>query len=276
MDLSINSRIYQVFAETHYPGNNALVVRCDGPIDTATMGQVAKQQQLPATCFYWPKGNGYQVRCFNPQQEISCCGHGLLAVAQWLLTDANSNRLTTQLYVGCDTMPITVFKERGLATLVFSIMVCKEIDVPHWTGKLCDTLPVSAATAGGDNGYLILEMPVDCNLASIAIDHELISQQTNQAVILTQRYNGKRFDFLTRYFAPQYGTTEDSVTGSAHRILADYWYLKTGNDEFTALQCSSSPGVLYLKRKSLTIELSGHATQQTINRLVNFIGVHND
>ena len=43
-------------------------------------------------------------------------------------------------------------------------------------------------------------------------------------------------------FVPEAGVDEDSVTGSAHAIIASYWAGRLGRDSFTAYQASRRGG----------------------------------
>ena len=49
---------------------------------------------------------------------------------------------------------------------------------------------------------------------------------------------GDEVDFVSRFFAPQSGINEDSVTGSAHVTLAPYWADRLGKTVLTAKQLS--------------------------------------
>jgi predicted PhzF superfamily epimerase YddE/YHI9 len=46
------------------------------------------------------------------------------------------------------------------------------------------------------------------------------------------------YDFLSRFFAPWAGITEDPATGSAHAVLGPYWSARLGRTSLFARQCS--------------------------------------
>ena len=50
---------------------------------------------------------------------------------------------------------------------------------------------------------------------------------------------------IFRYFAPQHGIAEDIATGSAMRVLADFWQAQGGYNELRAWQCSVEGGHLF-------------------------------
>ena len=74
------------------------------------------------------------------------------------------------------------------------------------------------------------------------------------AVILTCRdkHAKARHDFYSRFLAPWVGIDEDSVTGSAHSVLAHFWLTRGcvpkvtlgGQNYFRARQCSPRGGDL--------------------------------
>jgi predicted PhzF superfamily epimerase YddE/YHI9 len=51
-------------------------------------------------------------------------------------------------------------------------------------------------------------------------------------------------DVVSRVFVPGAGVDEDSVTGSAHAVLAPFWAARLGRDSFTAHQASARGGDL--------------------------------
>jgi PhzF family phenazine biosynthesis protein len=63
------------------------------------------------------------------------------------------------------------------------------------------------------------------------------------------------YDFVSRYFAPASGISEDPVTGSAHTALAPYWSRRLGRASLTGLQASDRAGAVHGDR----VHLTGHA-----------------
>jgi len=49
-------------------------------------------------------------------------------------------------------------------------------------------------------------------------------------------------EVVSRVFVPEAGVDEDSVTGSAHAIIAAYWAARLGRNSFTAFQASRRGG----------------------------------
>ena len=86
----------------------------------------------------------------------------------------------------------------------------------------------------------------------------LIATIPSRGVLVTSK--GKEVDFVSRCFFPQTGVDEDSVTGSAHCLLASYWNSKTGKSSFIATQNSKRGGKLICKLQGDRVLMSGYAT----------------
>ena len=93
----------------------------------------------------------------------------------------------------------------------------------------------------------------------------------------------KQYDFISRYFSPWNGISEDPVCGSAQyvtkikkrfvqkiflqyvftpmfsTVMAPYWSHKLHKDEFSAFQVSKRGGHLLVARKNKRVVLGGHA-----------------
>ncbi len=69
------------------------------------------------------------------------------------------------------------------------------------------------------------------------------------ACVLGAAEAGSGYDFLSRFFGPQCGINEDSVTGSAHCVLAPYWagVLGGNKQELHARQCSARGGDVHMR-----------------------------
>jgi predicted PhzF superfamily epimerase YddE/YHI9 len=66
-------------------------------------------------------------------------------------------------------------------------------------------------------------------------------------------------DFVSRYFAPNYGVDEDPVTGSAHCVLTPYWAARLGKEQLTARQISARGGELTCTLRGDRVTIAGHA-----------------
>ena len=66
-------------------------------------------------------------------------------------------------------------------------------------------------------------------------------------------------DFVSRYFAPNYGVDEDPATGSAHCVLTPYWADRLGKRQLRAKQISARVGDLQCTLKGDRVTLAGRA-----------------
>lgn len=67
----------------------------------------------------------------------------------------------------------------------------------------------------------IVVLENEAQVSSIQPDLRMLCQLPLRGVTLTAR--SKRYDFVTRFFAPKLGIDEDHVTGSAFTQLIPYW-----------------------------------------------------
>ena len=66
-------------------------------------------------------------------------------------------------------------------------------------------------------------------------------------------------DFVSRFFAPQSGVPEDSVTGSMHCGLACLWEERLGKSQLTGYQASRRGGTVEVLHVGDRVHLTGHA-----------------
>jgi predicted PhzF superfamily epimerase YddE/YHI9 len=98
-------------------------------------------------------------------------------------------------------------------------------------------------------------------------DLRAVSRLGTRGAIVTAK--GDTADFVSRYFAPQYGIDEDPVTGSAHTTLMPYWTERLGKNELSAIQLSERRGNLHCVLMADRVEISGKA----VTFLMGNIGV---
>lgn len=246
-----------VFNEAPFLGNQALVYLCDKPVAESDMAHRASEAGAPASCFAWADSRGHQVRCYSPFGAIQCCGHGLLATAH-VLHSQHPEGEAIRLYTADQSAPLNVEQRQGRLWLALPRLLSSPVPVPDWVCLAFDAAPTGAAFVGDEQGYLILEYADHVALPERVVHFDQITAHTSRAVIITSAGRSKNYNFLLRYFAPQYGVGEDAVTGSACRVLADYWQQQTGLQEFRAWQCSANGGVITCFVNKHSVEISGH------------------
>ena len=121
--------------------------------------------------------------------------------------------------------------------------------VPGWVSELFDSPPAAAALAGAEDGYLILAWPQNTDLGTLASPGTNLAAHSMRAIIATCAVTPEQTRFgesiRYRYFAPQHDVDEDSATGSALRLLADFWDTAGHGDTLDAWQQSPRGGWLH-------------------------------
>jgi len=88
-------------------------------------------------------------------------------------------------------------------------------------------------------------------------DIDAIASIGLRGLIVTAK--GRDYDFVSRFFAPNFGVPEDPVTGSAHCALAPYWAPKLGKDGMVGYQASQRGGFVGVELIGDRCVLSGSA-----------------
>ncbi len=72
--------------------------------------------------------------------------------------------------------------------------------------------------------YWLAEMASESAVRVLEPSFEHIRELPTAGIVATARApEGREYDFVSRFFAPQAGVPEDPVTGSAHCVLAPWW-----------------------------------------------------
>jgi predicted PhzF superfamily epimerase YddE/YHI9 len=93
----------------------------------------------------------------------------------------------------------------------------------------------------------------------------LISQIPCRGVIVTAK--GDKVDFVSRFFGPRVGVTEDPVTGSAHTTLTPIWAEKLNKNKLNAVQLSERRGELICELEGDRVKISGKAITYMVGKI---------
>jgi PhzF family phenazine biosynthesis protein len=110
----------------------------------------------------------------------------------------------------------------------------------------------------GDRNYLV-ELADERTVRELRPNFSLLTRLDASGVIVTAPSDDERFDFVSRYFAPQVGVAEDPVTGSAHCMLGPWWASRLGKIEVVGHQVSSRGGVVRARVEGDRVRLAGRA-----------------
>ena len=254
-------QLFQVDAFTSqlFGGNPAAVVPLKNWIDDAVLQSIAAENNLAETAFLVPIDDGWELRWFTPSAEVALCGHATLAAAHVLVTQ-----------LAC-TDDVLKFKTRESGTLT---VVCKQ------DGSLAMSFPaiellgsremqrVSAAL-GSDPDHVmyghyspdqfdfVAVFATESLVSALQPDFDKFKMLNSRGIIATAK--GESCDFVSRYFAPNFGIPEDPVTGSAHCLLTPYWSTILGKPEMEARQISRRGGEIKCTLDGDRVILTGRA-----------------
>ncbi len=251
-------RITQVDAFTNKPfaGNPAAVCMLPKPAEPAWMLNVAREMNLAETAFLVKQRDGYDLRWFTPAVEVDLCGHATLASAHVLWEDGYL-KPDVQARFHTKSGLLTADRRDDMIELDFPATPAKPISPPP---GLVDALGATPTFVGRSPFDVFVEVDSDTTVRNLAPSLNAIAEIRARGVIVTSRGDGtSKYDFVSRFFAPQSGVPEDPVTGSAHCALAPYWSAKLGKKELVAYQASSRGGELRLRLVGDRVKIGGQA-----------------
>ena len=244
--------IYQVDAFTLGPfsGNPAAVCPLDTWLADDTMQNIAAENNLSETAFIVAQENGYDHRWFTPLVEVDLCGHATLAAGYVVL-----NHLRP------------VLRSVSFETISGKLIVTRDGDrlSMDFPARAPTPAPVSEVLSDA-LGQAPSEVYLSRDILAVYDDEESVrSLSPDQAklatldeglgVIVTAK--GDTVDFVSRFFAPKAGVTEDPVTGSAHCTLVPFWAERLGRSQLVAHQVSARGGELHCELRGDRVIMSG-------------------
>jgi predicted PhzF superfamily epimerase YddE/YHI9 len=105
------------------------------------------------------------------------------------------------------------------------------------------------------DNYNMFVYATAAEILALKPDLKALATLGNKSFTATAR--GDDTDIVSRVFVPGAGVDEDSVTGSAHAVIAPYWASVLGRDSFTAYQASARGGYLGCQLEGDRVWLSG-------------------
>ena len=259
--------LFQVdaFTDRAFAGNPAAVALLDAPADESWMLDVAAEMNLAETAFLVRSGVGrYGLRWFSPTVEIDLCGHATLASAHTLWTEGRDDSDV----LAFDTKSGELLARRvedGHIELDFPANTAVEGDLERTVLDSIGVTPVRTATTA--NGWVLVEVATAAEVRTAAPDLVALGECTEHAVVITAAGDGSA-DIVSRVFAPASGIPEDPVTGSAHCLLATWWWERVGKDVIDAEQASARGGRLLVVLDGDRVRLRGRAVTTVRGELV--------
>lgn len=242
------------FADRPFTGNQAAVMPLTEWLDDSVLQAIAEENNFAETAYYVPDNTNaadYELRWFTPEVEIRLCGHATLASGHIILTENPSlDRVTFR------TRKAGILEvrrdEHGYA-----------VALPAIPTEQVDNSAMMAAMGGkplsmrsNPDGYNMFVYGTAAEILALKPDMRTLATLGDDSFTATAP--GNDTDIVSRVFVPGAGVDEDSVTGSAHAVIAPYWAKVLSKDQFTAYQASTRGGYLGCHVEGDRVWLSGH------------------
>jgi PhzF family phenazine biosynthesis protein len=251
------TRLFHVdaFADEMFTGNPAAVCLLDGPREESWMQNLAAEMNLSETAFVWPQKGGFGLRWFTPKVEVALCGHATLASAH-AMWEAGVVPRGRDIIFHTKSGRLVARSNGNLVELDFPSKPPTPSKAPRGLSEALGAHPVYV----GRNEYdYLYEVATEEELRSLSPDFTRLAKIGTRGVIVTCLAKSKRYDFVSRFFAPAVGVYEDPVTGSAHCCLGPFWSNRLKKEEMVGYQASARGGVVRVKVEGDRVILGGMA-----------------
>jgi PhzF family phenazine biosynthesis protein len=245
--------IVNAFAETTFGGNPAAVVLLDQWLNDDLLQQIAMQHNLAETAFIVQQGDDFEIRWMTPVDEVKLCGHATLASAHVYFDHLNYEKDKITFHSKSGPLHVTKRDDDKL-TLDFPADKLEEIKDTSEFEKALQIKPVAVYKSSFD--YMVIAND-QAEVEDLSPDLSILKKFPVRGTIVTAK--GDEADFVSRFFAPQFGVDEDPVTGSAHTAMIPYWANKLGKTKLSAIQLSKRKGYLDCELIDDRVLISGRA-----------------
>ncbi len=251
----MNLKMYQIdaFSDKVFGGNSASVISLKEWLSDSTMQNIAMENNLSETAFFVKKSNNYHIRWFTPTTEVKLCGHATLASAFVIFKYIEPNLKEIVFDSLSDELKVT--KEGELLTLDFPTQTPIKTDNLNIFSEAFGVKPIEVLK---NEDYLVI-FENEKIIRDLKPNLLKLKELDLRGVIVSAK--GDNIDFVSRFFAPNFGIDEDPVTGSAHTQLTPYWAKKLNKTKLKAKQISKRGGDLICEVVENRVKISGQATE---------------
>ncbi|MCH9812599.1 MAG: PhzF family phenazine biosynthesis protein [Epsilonproteobacteria bacterium] len=247
-------KFYQIdaFANRPYEGNPAAVIPLEVWLDDEAMQNIATENNLSDTAFFVPVDDHYEIRWFTPNGEVDLCGHATLASAYVLFEVLGYSKEVVSFTSKSGILH--VLKEDQYLMMDFPAQVLESTDEMY--DFFTDVFGATPVEVYKSMDYLVV---FDEDISNFTPDVRMLEILDLRGVIITSL--GEGYDFISRFFAPNYGIAEDPVTGSAYTQLVPYWSERLEKKELISKQVSKRGGELWCTLKGDRVLIKGKAVK---------------
>lgn len=244
---------YQVdaFARRVFEGNPAAICPLDAWLKDEILQAIAEENNLSETAFFVPTEDGFHLRWFTPVTEVDLCGHATLAAAHIIFEIL----AYPKQIIAFETRSgeLTVERKGDLLAMNFPALPPMPCSPPNALIEGLGRRPIEVLAA--DDYIAVFDS--EATVHALAPDFAKLRELNLRGVCVTAR--GQTVDFISRFFAPKFGISEDPVTGSAHCELTPYWSSKLGKSSLNARQVSKRGGDVICQMSGNQVVLAGKA-----------------
>jgi PhzF family phenazine biosynthesis protein len=246
--------LYQIdaFTEVAFHGNPAAVCPLKEWLPTPTLAAIAAENNLSETAFLVGGAGRYHIRWFTPTVEVDLCGHATLASAFVVFERLEPGRDT--VVFDSQSGPLTITRQAGVLFLDFPSRPPAPVDVPADLGAILGRAPQEVALARD----LVALFGSEDEVRALQPDFRRLA---GLDVSVAATAPGRDCDFVSRFFAPNFGIDEDPVTGSSHCTLIPYWARRLGKTRLFARQVSQRGGELACEDRGERVRIGGRAVE---------------
>ena len=241
------------FTRRAFGGNPAAVVPLQRWLEDRTLLAIAGEQNLPATAFFVPRGDDFEIRWFAPAGELELCGHGTLAAGYALMHRLHAGR--SRVDFAARSGNLRAEREGERIALEFPAMRPERECAHDAVAAAIGIRPREVWEAAGARGLAVLDDP--SQVRDLRPDIAAIAALPFSALIVTAHGFDGDCDFVSRNFVPKHGIAEDYVTGSAHCVLTPYWAGILAKPRLFARQLSARGGELWLEDCGGRVRIAG-------------------
>lgn len=256
MKLSVS--FIDAFANNVFQGNPAAVILLDQWISESLMQSIAAENNVSETAFVVPiEKNGHAVftiRWFSPLQEIPFCGHATLASSFYLFSRDSCAR---QLHFFAEAVGDFVVEKIKDGTIRMDFPNNKPKRMTVMPDALLQGLSIAPLEVYRNQQAYIVLYDEEKKVREVTTDDRVLAALAPYNVSVTAP--STQYDFVSRYFWPASGGSEDPVTGSIHTALAPLWAERLSKTRLLAYQASSRGGELLCEVEDDRVFVSGKA-----------------
>ena len=235
-------RLFTVDAFTKEPfkGNPAAVCVLEQPLSEGMYVDIAQEMNLSETAFVYKEGSSYRLRWFTPTSEVDLCGHATLATAKILFEKFG---VTSDILEFNTKSGVLTVKKTG-DQLEMNFPLGKTVDDNLNDDLITQFLEDRPIAVQSSNDWCLVEVETSETVQKLIPKLSLLLEHEKKKFIITAKSSDEAYDFVSRFFAPDFGINEDPVTGSAHCYLAHYWSNKLSKSKMIGYQASKRGGIV--------------------------------